>query len=83
MEKTSTDPFTLVWPLCRFFVNIAIVFIDLPTYFPGCPNSWFRKEVESHIIKVMEMNKITTYLEHKFVSPDILKPLELINSTSN
>lgn len=43
----------------------------------------FRKKVETCIIKVKEMNKVTTYLEHEFVSPDILKQLELINSTSD
>lgn len=45
--------------------------------------SLFRKKVESCIIKVKEMNKTTTYLEYEFVSPDILKQLALINSTSD
>lgn len=41
----------------------------------------FRKKVESCIIKVKEINKITTDLGYEFVSPGILKQLELINST--
>lgn len=43
----------------------------------------FRKKVESCIIKVKEISKITTCLEHEFVSPDILKQLELIDSISD
>lgn len=42
-----------------------------------------RKKAESCIIKVKKMNKITTYPGYEFVSPDILKQLELINSTSD
>lgn len=38
--------------------------------------------VEPCIIKVKKINKITTYPKYKFFSPDILKQLELINSTS-
>lgn len=41
------------------------------------PYPLFRKKVESCIIKVKEINKIATYPEYKFVSPDILQQLEL------
>lgn len=55
------DTFTAaVWPKA-LYRNIAKVFIDLPRFFSWMPQM-FRKEVESCIINVKGMNKITAYV---------------------